>query len=487
MPVALPRWRVALAIALGTGGLVGLLLAREPLSHWLWPDTRLERLQSEAEQALRRGELTREDGRGARELYAAALALDPDRAGAREGLASVGRAALEQARVALANGRDDDARKALALARELAVPRADVQALERELRRGRPDSARLEALLAGAHRARVEGRLDGAPDAALPLYLRVLEAYPNHTPALEGREDTLSDLLQSASGHLEAGRLAEAEALVRRVREVDGGHVDLPRLLAALADATEDRLGRADADLSEGRFSRALEGYQVVERVDPGNLHAARGRIEVANAYAARSERYATDMRFVPARADLLEAQAIAPDAPAVVAARRHLAGARLAQATGQPRGALRLEGIMEAATAAEARANIFAPPGASAYDHWRQARALAPDASPVRTFASRLLPQARQCFEDALRDNRLASAGECLDAYGQLEVDPNTVRAARRRLAQRWIAVGDERLGAGELAVARRALDTARALDPAAPGLDAFGERVGTASRAVR
>src|SRR5690606_23585855 len=104
-------------------------------------------------------------------------------------------------------------------------------------------------------------------------------AYPSHTPALEGREDTLSDLLQSASEHLQADRLVEAEALVRRVREVDGGHVDLPRVLAALADAIGDRLERAEVDLAEGRLSRALQGYQVVERVDPGNLQAARGRI----------------------------------------------------------------------------------------------------------------------------------------------------------------------------------------------------------------
>ena len=51
---------------------------------------------------------------------------------------------------------------------------------------------------------------------------------------------------------------------------------------------------------------------------------------------------------------------------------------------------------------------------------------------------------------------------------------------AARRRLAQRWIAVGIERLEAGRAADARRALEQARALDPQAPGLGEFAERVG-------
>jgi len=52
-----------------------------------------------------------------------------------------------------------------------------------------------------------------------------------------------------------------------------------------------------------------------------------------------------------------------------------------------------------------------------------------------------------------------------------------------KRRLAQRWIAVGAERLGAGEIAFATQALSSAKALDPKAEGLREFSERVATAS----
>jgi hypothetical protein len=99
-----------------------------------------------------------------------------------------------------------------------------------------------------------------------------------------------------------------------------------------------------------------------------------------------------------------------------------------------------------------------------------------------VLTASGRLLPAAAECFSDALRANRLVRAGGCLDARRALEGDTATVRESRRELARRWLALGDQRLGAGELQGARAALDAARTLDPATEGLDAFAERLRTA-----
>ena len=93
------RWRGwGLGLLAGIAMLLLLLLLRQPASDWLWPDTRAQQLQADAARALAQGRLTAADGRGARELYAAALALDPDRSEARQGLARVGAAALAQAR-----------------------------------------------------------------------------------------------------------------------------------------------------------------------------------------------------------------------------------------------------------------------------------------------------------------------------------------------------------------------------------------------------
>ena len=73
------------------------------------------------------------------------------------------------------------------------------------------------------------------------------------------------------------------------------------------------------------------------------------------------------------------------------------------------------------------------------------------------------MLPSARQCFDAGLRANSLARARGCLDAREVLGDDAGAVRDARRRLAQRWLAIGDERLGAGNLAGAEAALASAR------------------------
>ncbi len=484
------RWAAA---ALAIGGIALLVLAREPLTEWLWPETRVQQLRADAPHALQVGELTRADGRGARELYEAALALDPDRADAREGLARVGRAALAKAEAALAQGRDAEARRFLQLARELTVPRAQTSAVARQLDQPTGDGTRLDQLLADADAALDAGRLDGADDSALPLYQRVLALRPHHTAALEGREDTLAELLQRAEEAMQRDDPAGTAALIARVRMVDPGHVDLPATLAALAGRGEQRLQQADADLDAGRWSQALDGYRAVAALDSANVAAARGVVRVANAHAARSERLAADFRFVQAQAALIEAEAIAPHAAAGIAARDHLARARQSEARRESKvppaqRAQRVRELLAAAAAAEARGDLLDPPGASAYDKLRAARALAPDDQAVLATGGRLLPAARACFERTMRGNQLTSAGGCLDSWrllaeGSTDGDDQPLRDARRRLARRWIAVGDERLGAGELPAARHALESARELDPTVEGLDAFAERVRTAA----
>ena len=69
------------------------LTARGPWSEHLWPEAEAETLRRQADAALARGHLTAADGSGARELYEAAMAMDPDRAESRAGLARVAAAA----------------------------------------------------------------------------------------------------------------------------------------------------------------------------------------------------------------------------------------------------------------------------------------------------------------------------------------------------------------------------------------------------------
>src|SRR5690606_24099911 len=124
-------WAVAALLLLAGGGAAAWHY-QDRLRAML-PDTRLNGLLADASAALAAGRLSGEAG-GARELYAAALALDPDNVEARAGLRAVGAALLQQARNAIAGSDLATARRTLELARELSVPAVELAPLEAALR-----------------------------------------------------------------------------------------------------------------------------------------------------------------------------------------------------------------------------------------------------------------------------------------------------------------------------------------------------------------
>jgi len=131
----------------------------------------------------------------------------------------------------------------------------------------------------------------------------------------------------------------------------------------------------------------------------------------------------------------------------------------------------------------AEAQGHWLTPPGESAYDTLRAAQALSPDSVDVKQAATRLLPAVRGCYEDELRANRIRRAQACQQAWQTLQPREPALPDARRRLAEKWIAVGTERLGAGDVAFAADALEQARALDDRSAGFADFEQRVQSAA----
>lgn len=485
-PVRWPWW-----LALALLALVLLGVFRQPLADRIWPQTRAQALRAQADKALAQGRLTAADGSGARELYEAALAMDPDRDEAREGLMRVAAAALAQAHAATMQNRFADAHAALRLARALEVPRADATRVEAELRSREAAHAGIPQLLARAESARKAGRLAGADDAALPLYQRVLALQPEDKTALEGREDALSDLLQAARAQLSTGDLAAAVAAIATARGFDPGHVDLPQTEARLNEELEDVRKRAVADLRRGRLDSAEQDYRLLGLAGQ-QAESDAGIEHVAAAYAHRAETLAGDFRFADADAALAQARRLAPRLASLVPSQRHIEQARQAHARMGSRmppreRARRVARLLEQAAAAEARGDLLEPPGDSAFDKLRAARALAPDDVAVKRASAHLLPTAKRCFEQELQGNNLARARACLDARVILDPDDAALALARRRLARRWLAVGDERMGAGELRAARAALESARGLDPAVPGLAEFQQRVRAAEASSR
>lgn len=485
-----PRWPWILAgIALVLAGLF-VLAARGPLGERLWPEAEAETLRRQADAALARGHLTAVDGSGARELYEAAMAIDPDRAESRAGLSRVADAALRRAGRELAQGDLDAAGRSLALARSLSAPRAGTDALAERLRRRELAVAGIDAMLREAERARAEGRFDGDPRAALPLYRRILELQPGHLRALEGREDTLSTLLAQAGEALRRERTATAATLIATARDYDPGHADLPEVQEQRVRVAEALRLRGDRALRDGRTERATDAYRRWRDAGVDIEAADRALAEVGALHLARMRAALAAGRIDLARTELASAADLPIDPGALRDARLQLRRAERTPATASilspTQRARRLRGLLDDAQRAEAAGDWLTPPGESAFDKLRAARALAPDDRAVRTASARLQRHARTCFANELRDNRLQRARVCLDAWAALDGDRRAIAQSRTALAQRWIAVGEERLGRGELPEARAAHDTARALDAQVDGLIDFDARL-RAAEAVR
>ncbi|KAF1684775.1 hypothetical protein B1992_14520 [Pseudoxanthomonas broegbernensis] len=464
---------------------VALAVFRQPLAERLWPSTRIDRLLAEGEHALAQERLDQADGQGARQKFEAALALDGDRGEARAGLARVGQAALTQARRATMAADPAAARRWLALARDLQVPRAQWEAEAARLRTMEAAAADLPAL-----RARAQARLAaGDPEAALPLLARVLALEPGDAAALEGREDALSLLVERVHRALRSQDLRAANDWLRLARGYDPGHVDLPAAQAQVAQALEAGRRRAERQLRRGRPDQAAEAFRVLREIAPDDPAVAESAQRTAVALAAQARRLSADFRFDAAERELARARELAPDADAVREATRGLARdravarQRLVGRTPRPQAALRR--ALQEFDAAMARRHWIVPPGASAYDHLRTAQAIAPEAAAVRDAAQRLRAAAQDCVEEAMRGNRLHQAQDCHDAW-QAVAPGDPARAAAARLAQRWLAVGEERLRAGELDAAAHALGAARRLDPSAAGIGEFAAQLDRARSAA-
>ncbi len=474
-------------------GICALLLAmflvsivfRGSISTWLWPDSRSEELQLQANVALQAGRLTAEDGSGARELFEAALALKPDQVQAREGLARVALKALERAGREIDQKRYTAASADLELAQALDAPRDKVDVILASLQEHAADNDGLDELLARAAAARDAGRLDQDKASALPLYQRVLAMQPRNQHAVEGREDALTDLLLPAQAALDRGDVQAVAGLLERARHFDPGHVDLPALQAGLAQLVEARAQRVQLLVGKRSFERAaalcieLRGLQ-----DSGGMPAA-CRAEAMDGLVARAIRLAADFDFAGSEHLLATATSLAPDDPRLRDAERHLAQARRGASKlpdahhPNQRDIEKVQALLADAANAQARGDWITPPGDSAWDKLRAARGLAPDNVRVQRALAALKPAARKCQTDALRDNRLRESQACLDVWRQLDpVDPELPRA-RLRLAQRWMAIGDQRLERGEINAAAQAAEQTRLLDSATPGLAEFVQRL--------
>lgn len=465
---------------------------REPLGRLLVPDPPLAQQMAAAEAALRRGELSRRDGQGARELFQTVLAVDPDHPGARRGLAAVREAALALAGSALDRGDRARAREALDLAVALSAPAARLQPLEARMRVLDSAERDLEQWLAEAQQ-RWQGGRDGE---ALAIYRQVLQSHPDNSLALAGRQRILGDWLEQAMQALALGDLARAEARVAEVLAQDPAHVGLPPVQARIGEAraARERDWRQQYDAArqlerEGRWQEAWQAYQRLLRAEGVAAEARAGLGRLQQTLAQQAQQHIGDGRWREAESALQQLRRWSPSFPHLDSLQAQLARARgavsadpaaapAATAPTTSRLPATLPVLLQAAAQAIDAGQLLQPPGASAWDRLRQIAAAAPDDPALARLWRRFERAARDCFERHALGNRLSEAESCLDARA-LREPPQALADARRRLALRWIALASERIGQNEPELAERALGNARRLDPSAPGLEEMERRL--------
>jgi serine/threonine-protein kinase PpkA len=492
-------WFALALIVLGVA--VGAAWRYQDELRGLLPQTRQNELLAQADRALIENRLSQPDGQGARELYTAALALDPDSQLARQGLQRVGARLLDAARTALANDDLAAARAALSQARELSVPSADADALQRALDARNTQDVELGALLEQARIARDAGRLDEGDDSAVALYRRALAASPGNALAAAGLRDTLAAMLERARALAVAGEYDAAGRQIEAVAAIDAAHLGLPDARGRLAEARaqqqagiDTELDAAEALLRHGRLTapaadNAQKRFLAALQRDPQNARARDGLRRIATSLLGQAQRQMADFEFERAAALIDQAQAVEPGVPGLAAARTRLRDLQLKREkvavpdAGSEASQQRIAQLLaEARTAAEA-GNLLAPPGDSAYDKYRAVRSLDPNNAQAKAGLAELPALARQRFEQAIGVNRLTTARGTIEALATLAPTDAALPDMRRRLARSLLGQAAERLGAGEIKRAREVFDQARELDPTNPELPAMQARLEQAS----
>ncbi|BFI95202.1 MAG: hypothetical protein RSP_07120 [Rhodanobacter sp.] len=481
-------------------GMAGVLwYGRSYLSNNLLPRTELNDVLGRAQQALAAGHLDGHDGTSARELFQAAVALEPDNDIARNGLHQVGMAELSQADAALQAGRLDEATQEAAVARELLGGGSDVDHLDRMIATRRASQVQISTLVDQAQQAFAAGQYGGDHGAGA-LYRQALTADPGNAVAQHGLDQVGDALAAQAQKALDANDGAGADAAIQQLAALQPNNAALPGLRAARAQATQQdnaaldaALQQGDAALRAGRIvgpgdDTALAHYKAALALSPDNPQAQAGLGMVAQALTVQASA-AMDAGDAAQAGKLLDSAAqLAPKSADIAAARARLHGMLSAPASAPPPGggqpdiapaaapaltpqqSAQIAQLLKKAQAATQRGDIMMPPGNCAYDLYRSALAIDGDSAAAQQGLEALPGAVRQLFNQALASGDLVRADQMLDNLADLSPGDASQNTLRQRLAGAWLDQADRQLAGGDRAGAMQALQHARKLAPNLP-----------------
>ncbi|MBD8872320.1 hypothetical protein [Rhodanobacter sp. DHB23] len=492
-------WLAPVLLLLAVGAIGAMWYGRSYLSNSLLPRTELNDVLGRAQQALAAGHLDGQDGTSARELFQAAVALEPDNDIAHDGLHQVGTAELSQADAALQAGQFDVAAQKAAVARELLGGGSDVDHLDQMIAAKRASQVQVSTLVDQAQQAFAAGQYGGDRGAGA-LYRQMLAADPGNAVARHGLDQVGDALAAQAQKAIDANDGAGADAAIEQLAALQPNNAALPGLRAARAQAGQQDGAALAADLQQGddalRNGRiagagddtALAHYKAALALDPDNAQAQAGLGKVAQALTVQASA-AMDAGDAAQAGKLLDdAAALAPKSADIAAARAHLQGMQQQPAAAKapandgqdvaaaaapaptPQQSAQIARLLQQAQAATQRGDIMMPPGNCAYDLYRSALAIDGNSAAAQQGLQALPGTVQQLFNRALASGDLVRAGRMLDNLADLSPGDASQGALRQRLAGAWLDQADRQLAGGDRTGAMQALQQARKLAPNLP-----------------
>ncbi|MBD8878960.1 hypothetical protein IHE49_00540 [Rhodanobacter sp. 7MK24] len=494
------RWLVPILLLLVICAAGAMWLGRSYLSNSLLPRTELNDVLGRAQQALAAGHLDGQDGTSARELFQAAVALEPDNDIARDGLHQVGMAELSQADAALQAGQFDVAAQKAAVARELLGGGSDVDHLDQMIASKRASQVQVATLVDQAQQAFAAGQYGGDHGAGA-LYRQMLAADPGNAVARHGLDQVGDALAAQAQKAIDANDGPGADAAIEQLAALQPNNAALPGLRAARAQAGQQDSAALAADLQQGddalRNGRiagdgddtALAHYKAALALDANNAQAQAGLGKVAQALTVQASA-AMDAGDAAQAGKLLDnAAALAPKSADIAAARARLQGMQTQPSTAAkapanedqdvvpaaapaptPQQSAQIARLLLQAQAATQRGDIMMPPGNCAYDLYRSALAIDGNNAAAQQGLQALPGAVQQLFNRALAAGDLVRAGQMLDNLADVSPGDASQGTLRQRLASAWLDQADRQLAGGDRIGAMQALQQARKLAPDLP-----------------
>lgn len=491
------RWLVPVLV-LALIGVVGGAWIEQNRLRSLLPRTELNDVLSRAQAALAAGHLDGHDGTSARELFQAAVALEPDSDMARNGLHQVGTAELAQADAALQAGQIDIAAQKAEVARELLGGGSDVDHLDQLIAAKRAAKVQVSVLIGQAQQAFAANQFGGEQGAGA-LYRQVLAADPGNAVASHGLNQVGDALAAQAHAALTANDTASADAAIEQLAALQPNNAALPGLRAARAQAQQQGnasldalLQQADAAMRAGHIDgpgndTAITFYKSALAVSPENPQAEAGLGRVAQALTVQADAQLDAGDTVQAGKLLDRAATLAPKSAELAAARARLHGMQTHATSGHvasvdndqpsppppaltPQQSAQVARLLQRAQAATSAGHIMLPPGNSAYDLYRSALAIDGNNAAAQQGLQNLPATVQRLFNRAMAANDLIDAGHMLDNLNDLSPGDPALAPLSQRLADAWLDQADRQLASGNRIGAVQALEQARKLAPNHP-----------------